>query len=438
MSSVNLAANTICAGWVLNFKISLKDYRDTIIVTFGAVWIAIFAAIEEKERSLSDLIELYTRPVFIIYFLIYQIILCALIFAELYLRKRYRYFRSKLSDSESSPLMIQDTMLDLEDSLFKSNLNADSNNKTLNRDSFSVNIDDMPSNLAGNYDADTEILESRCYQNEYLISKKNSTIIKNNGTMSNSLKQNSDVVETTPLLSNGEFTNIQGRAQNSLTRSPFDNENNTKMQVESIRFAESSSSVTRADSEQLVSNFNVTNNDFVKNILKTENASGLLSGFISGLICSMSILFTKTSVELLSLTLKGDNQFRSPLSWFIVFSLVSAALGNLHSFHAGEQPNLLQPAQRHFAVSNTYGAVWPSRRLSRRCVTSKKTVPINSKTLIDLEICFPYLCLCFVYIFHAYYHPSLLVLETITPSPLISHTIRHFYNFYKINLKYKY
>ncbi|OMJ23894.1 hypothetical protein AYI69_g4831 [Smittium culicis] len=329
LSSVNLAANTICAGWVLNFKISLKDYRDTIIVTFGAIWIAIFAAIEEKERSLNDLIQLYTRPVFIIYFLIYQIILCALIFAELYLRKRYRHFRSKLSDSESSPLMIQDSMHDLEDSLSKNNLNTNSNNTTPNRDSFSVDIDEMPSNLAGNHGPETEVLDTRCYQNEYLINKKNSTLIKNNGAISNSLKKISDVVESTPLLSNGEFVNNQDQSVNSLTHSPFDNENNPKMQVESILFAESSSSVTRADSEQLISSFNVANNDFVKNILKTENASGMLSGFISGLICSMSILFTKTSVELLSLTLKGDNQFRSPLSWFIVFSLVSAALGNV-------------------------------------------------------------------------------------------------------------
>ncbi|OMH84176.1 hypothetical protein AX774_g2292 [Zancudomyces culisetae] len=60
-----------------------------------------------------------------------------------------------------------------------------------------------------------------------------------------------------------------------------------------------------------------------------ENKAGLLSGLISGFVCSQSILFTKTSIELISFSLKEKNQFTTPLAWLIVSALVVAALGNV-------------------------------------------------------------------------------------------------------------
>ncbi|OLY77858.1 putative magnesium transporter NIPA8 [Smittium mucronatum] len=328
LSSVNLAANTLCAGFVLNSKISWRDYRDTILVTFGAIWIAIFATIDEKERSLNDLIELYTRPIFIVYFIIYQILVLSLIFAEIYLRKRYRFFRSKLSNHGS-------TFNSAQESSFETQIlstNKSPGKSVIKKKSSSPSYD-TSSNIR--LSDSTKIKDLNPDESESSYNLQNAYLLRRTASLDHISPMNDDDFnESTPLLLCDEFP-VEIPAENSSnTTSPFLSRSGDRKLSYSEEYHESSSS-TRIDDSQLIPTVAESDDNILKSVLKTENAAGLLSGFISGLICSMSILFTKTSVELLSLTIKGDNQFKTPLSWFIVLSLVSTALGNLYYFNRG-------------------------------------------------------------------------------------------------------
>jgi hypothetical protein len=54
---------------------------------------------------------------------------------------------------------------------------------------------------------------------------------------------------------------------------------------------------------------------------------GISYGCVGGMLSSQALLFAKSAIELLMLTiLEGENQFENPLSWFLVVALVTAAL----------------------------------------------------------------------------------------------------------------
>ncbi|RKP35993.1 magnesium transporter, partial [Dimargaris cristalligena] len=67
-----------------------------------------------------------------------------------------------------------------------------------------------------------------------------------------------------------------------------------------------------------------------------ELLCGLLYGILSGMISSQSLLFTKSGIELLLITLlEGDNQFGNPVTWLIVGALVFTALLQLYYLNRG-------------------------------------------------------------------------------------------------------
>lgn len=57
---------------------------------------------------------------------------------------------------------------------------------------------------------------------------------------------------------------------------------------------------------------------------------GLVYGAISILISTQGILFTKSGIELLSLTIGGQNQFDRSLAWIVIFLLVTTATAQLY------------------------------------------------------------------------------------------------------------
>ncbi|RKP36927.1 magnesium transporter, partial [Dimargaris cristalligena] len=58
---------------------------------------------------------------------------------------------------------------------------------------------------------------------------------------------------------------------------------------------------------------------------------GLLYGIVSGMLCSQSLLFAKSGIELLIVTLQqGNNQFTNPLAGFILLALVVTSLSQLY------------------------------------------------------------------------------------------------------------
>ncbi|GJJ73343.1 magnesium transporter [Entomortierella parvispora] len=63
---------------------------------------------------------------------------------------------------------------------------------------------------------------------------------------------------------------------------------------------------------------------------------GISYGCVGGMLSSQALLFAKSAIELLMLTiLEGENQFENPLSWFLVVALITAALLQLYYLNKG-------------------------------------------------------------------------------------------------------
>lgn len=59
---------------------------------------------------------------------------------------------------------------------------------------------------------------------------------------------------------------------------------------------------------------------------RLQTVIGITYGMVGGMISSQSIIFAKSGIELLLLSISGKNQFDKPLSWIIVTALVITAL----------------------------------------------------------------------------------------------------------------
>ncbi|KAF9175511.1 hypothetical protein BGX21_001428 [Mortierella sp. AD011] len=69
---------------------------------------------------------------------------------------------------------------------------------------------------------------------------------------------------------------------------------------------------------------------------RIKSILGISYGCVGGMLSSQALLFAKSAIELLMLTiLEGKNQFESPLSWFLVIALITTALLQLYYLNKG-------------------------------------------------------------------------------------------------------
>ncbi|RIB02250.1 hypothetical protein C2G38_2228360 [Gigaspora rosea] len=68
---------------------------------------------------------------------------------------------------------------------------------------------------------------------------------------------------------------------------------------------------------------------------KFQTILGITYGMVGGMISSQSLLFAKSGIELLLLSINCRNQFDRPLSWIIVIALVATALLQLYYLNKG-------------------------------------------------------------------------------------------------------
>ncbi|KAF8930147.1 hypothetical protein EDD21DRAFT_364110 [Dissophora ornata] len=69
---------------------------------------------------------------------------------------------------------------------------------------------------------------------------------------------------------------------------------------------------------------------------KIKTLLGISYGCVGGMLSSQALLFAKSAIELLMLTiLESKNQFENPLSWFLVIALITAALLQLYYLNKG-------------------------------------------------------------------------------------------------------
>ncbi|KAF5375266.1 hypothetical protein D9758_000286 [Tetrapyrgos nigripes] len=92
---------------------------------------------------------------------------------------------------------------------------------------------------------------------------------------------------------------------------------------------------------------NLTSDPYTRSINRTRVLLAISYASFSGIISGMCLLFAKSGVELLLLTIQGDNQFWRWQSWILLLALVIFALLQLWYLHKGlvlADPTLVCPS----------------------------------------------------------------------------------------------
>ncbi|KAJ2425441.1 hypothetical protein IWW41_004390, partial [Coemansia sp. RSA 2522] len=89
LAAVGLVANAVFARYILASTFVHTDMAGTLLVTLGSMCVAVFGAIDEPLLSLRQLMLLYRRPAYVVFFVVYATMVVALIAAEIYWRRRY-------------------------------------------------------------------------------------------------------------------------------------------------------------------------------------------------------------------------------------------------------------------------------------------------------------------------------------------------------------
>ncbi|KAJ4484700.1 hypothetical protein C8J55DRAFT_508786 [Lentinula edodes] len=251
LGAVSLLWNAFFARLILGDVFSSWMILATLFIAGGAVLIAIFGIVPEPTRSLEDLLELFRRPTFVVYFSL----LGAVVFVSLAITHLNEYRLNRRITQTITPLSQSPT--DITPPIA---LEPPTNPSVLN---------------TGITDTVTDVITT----------------------------------ERTPLL--------DSKSRDS-SRTP-----------------------------SFISVNNYTTNSQMRSINRTRLMLAISYASFSGIISGMCLLFAKSGVELLLLTVQGHNQFWRWQSWVLVLSLIIFALLQLWYLHKGlilADPTLVCPS----------------------------------------------------------------------------------------------
>ncbi|KAF8168102.1 hypothetical protein B0H34DRAFT_45699 [Crassisporium funariophilum] len=252
LGAVSLLWNAFFARLLLGDVFSLWMILGTILIAGGAILIAFFGIVPEPTRSLEDLLVLFRRPAFVVYFSIlgFVVFVCLAITHLTEFSLSRRISKSFPSDPSSD------------------NLTASSSN---------IDLPIHSTNLT------TGLTEEI------------------NGSLT---------TERTPLLSDRKAGNVS-----PLSDSPLNDKR--------------------------------ASNTTLRSINRTRLLLAISYASFSGIISGMCLLFAKSGVELLILTLSGDPQFWRWEAWVLVLGLIIFALLQLWYLHKAlilADPTLVCPS----------------------------------------------------------------------------------------------
>ncbi|KAJ1981229.1 hypothetical protein H4R34_002152 [Dimargaris verticillata] len=252
LGAVTLIANAIFAKVILGDHFSPQAVLATVLVVLGGMLVGLFGAIPMPAHSLEDLIRLYRRPAFIIYFALLETVVIAGIIAGYVLKA---LVRTRLAQNE---VPVTDQAL-------------------LRRVSTASH-------------QTTEPLRPRFCQNP-------------------------TIPDSPP----------PAMTCHSPGASPV-----------SVDRPESVSSASSATQTSPTLSLLWVNQWTALEVHKLQTMCGLLYGLVSGMLASQSLIFAKSGIELLLVTvLDHDNQFGSLLTWAIVGALIVTALLQLYYLNKG-------------------------------------------------------------------------------------------------------
>ncbi|KAJ2812040.1 hypothetical protein FBU31_007660, partial [Coemansia sp. 'formosensis'] len=102
LAAVGLVANAVFAKCILASSFARTDMLGTLLVSLGSCCVAVFGAIDEPLLSLNELLMLYRRPAYVVFFVLYSALVMVLIATELYWRRRYVRLSNCMRDSCSA------------------------------------------------------------------------------------------------------------------------------------------------------------------------------------------------------------------------------------------------------------------------------------------------------------------------------------------------
>ncbi|KAJ1968072.1 hypothetical protein IWQ62_001470 [Dispira parvispora] len=87
LGAVNLVSNALVAKWLLDDRLNRTAAGATCLVVVGGVLIAAFGALSLPTHSLQDLLKLYQRTAFIVYFVLTEVLVLVLLGCVFLLRE---------------------------------------------------------------------------------------------------------------------------------------------------------------------------------------------------------------------------------------------------------------------------------------------------------------------------------------------------------------
>ncbi|KAJ1871376.1 hypothetical protein H4R99_006301 [Coemansia sp. RSA 1722] len=285
LAAVGLVANAVFAKYILSSSFARTDALGTLLVSVGSCCVAAFGAIDEPPLSLDELLLLYKRPAYIMYFVVYMGVVSGMIFAEIYWRRKHCLLSGNRSGADTS-VGVGDTVSSRVALRAVSSARFIATN--LDRDS-GPGYDSTPL-ASDNFDS------SSCRWRE----------------------------EGTPLLDSqtaGTPSPLPETDYASTTVSPSLGSNDAVDEMYRRHFSQTNDHLTLLSQGE----HKTTRAEQVAKYI-----SGFLSAIISGLICSQTLLLAKSGIGLVLLTLHGDSQIGDPLALAIVAGLIITALANLY------------------------------------------------------------------------------------------------------------
>ncbi|KAJ1644754.1 hypothetical protein J3B02_002926 [Coemansia erecta] len=288
LAAVGLVANAVFAKYILSSSFARTDVLGTLLVSIGSCCVAAFGAIDEPPLSLDELLLLYKRPAYIVYFVVYMFLVSGMIFAELYWRRKHCILRRRNrggAHSSSDSMEIDNSISS------RVALRAVSSARFIAESLDRSSPDNATPFVSGNF------------ENSFCDSLQEDT----------PLLSNQDAIVSSPLSDTDSYA--------STAVSPALDSNDIVDEMYRQHFSQTNDSLTLVSSGE----YKTTRAEQIAKYI-----SGFLSAIISGLICSQTLLLAKSGIGLIVLTLHGKSQIGDPLALAIVAGLIITALANLY------------------------------------------------------------------------------------------------------------
>ncbi|KAJ1661052.1 hypothetical protein IWQ61_000090 [Dispira simplex] len=325
LGAVTLVSNALFAKWLLNDRFNRTAVGATCLVVVGGVLIAAFGALPLPTHSLQDLLKLYQRTAFIVYFVLTEVLVLVLLGLAFLLRETgpfgpngqamaHQQGRRRVISWRSPALASWEALLDEEARL----------------PTPVMMHPHQPS--AANRRPDVDFVGER--EDATLLAEENGGKLVSKFPTASPPQSETNAWQDSP-----NPREVSPRALESLTEllppSTTDSPELYSTNREPYTFKQRHRPISPL-ARCLMGcgvpyGWGILSPRVTYYLLRNRTMlQGLFYGVMSGMLCSQSLLFAKSGIELLLVSFDtGVNQFTNPLAWFILVGLAVTSLSQL-------------------------------------------------------------------------------------------------------------